>query len=115
MIGSGTQLPPVNPQLVNRVVGYLEYSQALTNFDRLLEVATPSELSAMQSLIEDHPEFTIYTNLSQRFETGPTMLSERPEHTGDDFAHRGLDWMMALARVELGAMAAGFTTSTDPF
>ena len=33
----------------------------------------------------------------------------------DDFSRHGLEWMLALARVELGAMLAGFTSHAEPF
>ena len=108
-------LSPSNPQMVNRVVGFLEYSRALALLDRLLDTATPAELEAMDSLVRHRDEFAVYTNLSRRMELEPSTLGEGKDAGMNNGPQRGLAWVMALARVELGAMAAGFTDQPDPF
>ncbi len=108
-------LPPINPQEVYRVVGYFEYRRALDLLDRLLGQVNSEELQVATDIVRSRPEFAIYTNLSRRIEGGPSTLSESAANSSDDFRRHGLDWMMALARVELGAMVAGFTTDTNPF
>ena len=111
----GRLVPPMNPQVINQVVGYLEYGMALGLLDNLLNVATPEELAVMEAIIKDHEEFTIYTNLSRLVETQPSTLSEPGTKPTDNFARRGLAWIMALARSELGAITANFTESSEPF
>ena len=110
-----TVLPPLDPQLVNRVVGYLEYRQALSMLDRLLEIASLEEFKVLDEIVQGRDECTIFTNLSRHLEKEPSTLTEVARKPDDDFARRGLAWIMALARVELGAMAAGFTEKPGPF
>jgi hypothetical protein len=53
--------------------------------------------------------------LSRLVETQPNPLSERGSRPNDNFARRGLAWITALARSELGAITANFTENADPF
>jgi hypothetical protein len=66
------------------------------------------------SLLAGSEQFRVDTNLSRKIE-GPTRFAELPTSAKDDFRRTGLAWMTALARVELGAMLAGFTTVPRPF
>lgn len=99
--------------MVARLVGFSEYTQALVHFEQLVAAASPQELAVADDVISSHGEFAIYTNLSSRIERLPSRLSEKP--AADVEAKRGLAWLMGLARVELGAMAAGFTDHSSPF
>jgi len=63
-------LPKDDPYLINRLVGFLEYSKALEAFDQLAALATSEEMSAIDDIIKSEPEFTVYTNLSRRAEQG---------------------------------------------
>ena len=108
-------LPQINPQLALRVVGFQEFGMALALLDRLLDGATPDELKVIDEIVASGEEFKVYTNLSRRLERESSTLSEQPIVYGDDFARRGLAWIMALARVELGAIVVGFTERPDPF
>jgi hypothetical protein len=108
-------LTPSNPQMINRLVGFLEYARALSLFDRLLDTATPAEVDVMDSLVRQREEFAVYTNLSRPMESGPSSLSEPKAQDVNAGPKRGLAWIIALARVELGAMSAGFTDQPDPF
>lgn len=108
-------LSPSNPQMINRVVGHLEYSRALALFDRLLDLATPAELDVMDSVVRQRDELAVYTNLSRSLEIQPSTLSEPKAADGNTGPRQGLAWIMALARVELGAMSAGFTDQPEPF
>jgi hypothetical protein len=105
----------MNPQVINQVVGYLEYGIALGLLDNLLNVATADDLAVMEEIIDDHEEFTIHTNLARLVESQLSTLSESGSKPNDNFARRGLAWITALARSELGAMTANFTESADPF
>lgn len=96
-------------QVAARVVGFLEYGMALQNFDRLLNVASAEELAVAEEIIKDRDEFIVHTNLSRRYEDDFARAAK------GDRARRGLGWIMALARVELGAMRAGFTDERNPF
>ncbi len=108
-------LPKDDPYLINRLVGFLEYSKALQSFDELAALAKYDEMKAIDEIIKSEPEFIIYTNLSRRLELGRSSLAETPRSPGDDFARQGFNWVTALARVEVGAMLAGFTDHPNPF
>ena len=107
-------VPPQDPRLVFRLVGFMEYGMALEWLDRFASTASREELELADAIVRERPEFAVYTNLSRHFE-GPTFLREQPRHERDDFCRHGLDWVLALARVELGAMLAGFTSHARPF
>jgi hypothetical protein len=93
-------------------VGWFEYTRALALFDPLLNSVDADELRVIEEIVKERDEFAIFTNLSRRLETAPTSLSETGAGADE---RRGLGWIMALARVELGAMAAGFTEHPRPF
>ena len=65
-------------------------------------------------MLATRDEFSIYVNLSRRFETSGSSLDEQPIRPQDDFKRQGLVWVMALARVERAAMLAGFTSVPRP-
>ncbi len=108
-------LPKDDPYLINRIVGFLEYSRALEAFDELAALANYDEMNAIDEIIKSEPEFTVYTNLSRRLEQGRSSLAEKPNGPNDDFSRKGFRWVTALARVEVGAMLAGFTDHPHPF
>jgi NADH:ubiquinone oxidoreductase subunit len=98
-----------------RVVGFLEFAEALQRFDKLVAICSPEELQVIEGLLSRRDEFAIFTNLSRLFEKVPGPLSEQPLGPEDRFERRGLKWMMALARVEVGGVLAGFTNLKRPF
>ena len=100
---------------INRFLGFLEYQQALDRLDTLARTCTPNELAGFDSIVRQRPEFAVYSNLARDLPLGNTTLQIEPKRTGDDFKRHGLRWMMALARVELGAMLAVQTELPDPF
>jgi len=108
-------LPKDDPYLINRIVGFLEYSKALEAFDELAALASFDEMKAIDEIIKSEPEFTVYINLARRIEQGRSSLAEKPNGPNDDFSRKGFRWVTALARVEVGAMLAGFTDHPNPF
>jgi hypothetical protein len=108
-------LKPSDPNRIFRVVGFLEYSKALESLDQLAAMATAEELAAIDEIVKSEPEFTIYINLSRRTEMGRSTLIEQPAGEGDDYVRKGFRWVTALARVEVGAMLAGFSNHPQPF
>ena len=109
------RLAPRDKKLVYRLVGFYEYLNALRNFDALLRMVNPAELEMINKLIKEADEYAIYTNLSRTLQKKPSSLAEREQEAGDQFERRGLEWIMALARVELGAMLATYTPTKKPF
>ena len=101
---------------IHLLVGFYEYGNALTNFVELLKTASPEELAAMDSIVAEKNEFAVFTNLSKRHERYLTSLSERPKYKNEiDEGNKGLAWVIALARVEYGAMLASFSDIKSPF
>jgi hypothetical protein len=98
-----------------RVVGFGEYTRALQRLDKLVEDSTPEELSAYDELVKARDDLAVYANLSRRFQQAPSSLAEPPRDASDKFERRGLAWVMALARVEVGATLAAFTDVKRPF
>ncbi len=96
-------------------VGYLEYTAALWHFERLLKLSTPAERQAIDEMIASDERFVIHSNLSSTFDRTYSQSTLRvPPRAPDARAaqpheRRGLSWVMALARIELGAMRAAFT------
>lgn len=80
--------------------------------DALVASAKPEELAAINAILNDRPEFTVYTNIAQRLQRGPSTLVAT---SGTTSAHRGLEWVLALARTELGGMVATFGQHPAPF
>lgn len=100
--------------MVYRLVGFIEYGKAVEFLDEFLKKAEPGEIEIAEQIVREQNQFAIYTNLSRTMQ-GQTQFSEQPRMAGDRFRRHGLAWMMALARVELGAMLAGFTSHPRPF
>jgi len=109
------KLAPADRTLIFRLVGFYEYIKALQHLGALIEMCNESELRVIDEIIAEKDEFTVYTNLSRRLQRRPSTLSETGQSREDRFARRGLAWVMALARVEIGAMFAGFTNIRSPF
>jgi hypothetical protein len=107
-------LPPQDERLVNRIVGFLEYGQAIQHLDRFVADASLAEFEVGEEIIRANEAFRFEVNLSRKLEQG-NALSERSGNPRDDYYRHGLEWILALARVETGAMLAGFTSHENPF
>ena len=108
-------LAPADRTLIFRLVGFYEYIKALEHFDALTQISDQNELQVIDEIIREKDEFAVYVNLSRHLQRTNSSLSEAgvdPEH---NFERRGLAWITALARVEVGAMLAGFTNVASPF
>ena len=121
----------VTPKDLTRIyqfVGFIEYGAALTHFTQLLKVATPEELAAIDRIVSENDEFTIYPNVSAQLASGPTTIvmpesarqgnprRDRPTDSyGPSAGRTGLAWVIALARLEFGAMLAGYSDHPSPF
>ncbi len=81
----------------------------------MIRISSPEEMKVYEEIIRERPELSFETNLSRKGPSGATFLGELPQKPQDDFVRHGLGWMTALARIELGAMLAGFSTVKRPF
>jgi hypothetical protein len=107
-------LTPSDNRQVSRLVGFLEYQNALTNFDSLVRISNASEVEVYDELLRDRPELTVFTNLTRRFAAGHSSLNEAGDPSVG-WERQGLRWVTALARLELAAMLAAFTSLENPF
>ncbi|HCP83960.1 MAG TPA: hypothetical protein DIT88_06115 [Planctomycetaceae bacterium] len=92
-----------------RLVGFSEYATALNMFTKLVSISNDQELQEMDEMIKDHPSLTVFTNLSRGITPPTSTIAETALNQEERYDKQGLAWMMALARVEYGAMVAGFT------
>ena len=111
--GIVTQVPPQDPRLIRRIVGFHEYATSLSMLDEFVKHATEQEMAAAEEIVRSRRELAVETNLSRHIQ-GATFFAESA-HDKDDFRRVGLAWVMALARVEVGAMLAGFSSHHQPF
>ena len=111
---STARLPEQDSRFIGSIVGYDEYCECLRNLDHLLSLCDLSQLKSIDEYIKRKDEFAVFTNLARRFEKQRSQLSEPKTRANDNFERRGLAWVMALARVEVGAMLAGFGNVQKP-
>lgn len=97
--------------MVRRLVGFHEYGHALDHLDRLVSMCEEEDIVAIDKILDDHHEFDLFVKLPDGFRPGTSDGSEELR----DHRRRGLAWVIALARVEFGAMVAGFTTHPNPY
>lgn len=95
-----------------RIVGFYEYGNALRDLDQLIRYCTDEELYELDRIVSEMDEFTVFANLSRKVKSGPSSLNEP---IGTENERRGLRWVTALARTELGAITAAFTSVKRPF
>ncbi len=99
-------------------MGAYEYLLALKGFDAFLSVASSEEFAALDELVAERDEFVVYRNLFRAVAETPPPLAARVDTSSDlarEHEGRGLQWVVALARVELAAMMALFGSNKDPF
>jgi len=93
----------------------MEYGTALRYLDDLLRQLKPEELAAVDAIVSKRAEFTVYTNIARRVQSAPTSLVPPAEIEQGKTERRGLPWVLALARVELGGILATFGSHPSPF
>lgn len=108
-------VPEQDSTHVLRLVGFVEYSASLGMLDQFLSVANDEELRIADEIVTERPEFAIYTNLSKKWQGANSFLAEPTSTDNENYRQQGLKWVTALARVEVGAMLAGFTSVPAPF
>ncbi len=105
--------------MARRVVGYLEYGRALDVFSELVSMSDEEDLAAYDAIIGTRSEFSVFNTMPEGFEeTGDESRNQVASKTGETGlarANLGLPWLVALARLEFGAILAGFTEHPDPY
>ena len=99
-----------------RLIGSYEFSNALSAFQNLIAISDREEIQTYDRILASRPEFTFYQS-----QTGATQGNNvanrqfRRDKLNDEILKKGLAWMMALARVELGATMSMYGDSDTPF
>ncbi len=109
------QLQKADQTILFRVVGAYEYANALDKLTELVKISTKEEVKVYDEIIKRRKQFDIYSNLSRNLIPKNSSFHVSSTGTTDNFRRSGLDWVMALARVELGAILAGYTHFEKPF
>jgi len=114
-----------DPSDAYQIVGYQEYANALNHLIPLVQNANAEQLEAFNEIVSELDEFSVYVNLSRRFgRLAGTSLAQRykqsylhesPQAPNDDFRRRGIGWVLALARLEHGAVEVGYQDSANAF
>jgi hypothetical protein len=109
---------PADPTIPYRLVGSYEYANAVYDLQRLIEQSSIDEIRVYNEILKTHPEFSLYAGMEVQ---GKMPRDWKPEDASDVarydslYKKRGLAWMLALAKVELGATLAAYTDSKTPF
>ena len=101
-----------------RLVGSYEYGNSIGAFAQLLKISTPEEIEAYNNILNERPEFTYFNGVNNAFDERPNLAkADDIERTKfyDAFQKKGLSWMIALARIELGSTMSMYGTSATPF
>lgn len=108
-----------DPTIPFRLVGTYEYDNALSLLEPLIASSIPEQIEVYNRFLEDRPEFTFYNGaslLDDRALAGMDLKKDAVRVRFDDeFKKKGLAWMMALAKVELGATASAYGQTKTPF
>ena len=107
-----TYIRKQDPNLIYRIVGAVEYRNALDCFDWY---CSEEEMQAFDELVQERDELEVEVNLSRNIVHPPSSLDQQAAEPDDKFRRRGLRWIMAIARTELGAMRIGFAADENAF
>lgn len=97
-----------------RLVGSNEYLNAIQNFTNLLANASPEEIETFNSVLgkQDEYSFSSGQHISELNNNGSKAVRDRSDA---GVKKHSLQWMLALARVEVGATLAMYTDLPNPF
>ena len=113
------QLTPEDPSFPLRLVGTHEYTNAIIELDQLVAKSTPQEIEVYNKLIAMQPEFAFISGAL--IKPPPTNDSIGAKNRGvkgtakDANNKHTLQWMLALARVEVGASLSMYGHIGNPF
>lgn len=85
-------------------------------FDQLVSMSTPEQIEIYDKMIESRKEFAFYSGaLSQLGADAMAAKQSKPMEFERGFKKNSLAWLLALARVEIGATASMYGRSKTPF
>ena len=95
------------------MVGYYEYSKALRYFNQLLRRSKPEDVKVYNAYVARDPSLAVFVQHATKNKAEDA--AKDSDTTQKVEPQYGLFKMMALARVELGAMKAGFHGESNAF
>ena len=103
-----------------RIVGSYEYGNSLSSLGELVDSSTPEQIEVYDKLIEMNSEYSFYSGVASGLGSDTDLSTTEEESSSDDddesgYLKHSLAWMMALARVELGATISMYGDDEDPF
>lgn len=107
-----TYITPEDYRMIKRLVGYSEYLKALQMLDELSRSLDEEEYRQVDEYVSERNTLAVENNLSRDLENKGSTLADPP---GTEEEKRGLNWVTALARLELGSMLAAYTNVPRPF
>lgn len=107
-------IPPAERDFVYRIVGTYEYSNAVEILSELVANSSDEEVQAYNTLVSERPEFGIFTNLATAFQNSQATFTNTTRNDKDRLKV-GLDWVIALARIELASNVAAYTDKPGAF
>ena len=116
---SGLQFADEDKTFPYRIVGSYEYGTSLSNFGKLVDSSTPEQIEVYDKLIGMKSEYSFYSGVASNMGLDTDFSSLDQESSTDvesSYLKHSLAWMMALARVELGATMSMYGDGMeDPF
>ena len=116
---SGLQFADEDKTFPYRIVGSYEYGTSLSNFGKLVDSSTPEQIEVYDKLIGMKSEYSFYSGVASNMGLDTDFSSLDQDSSTDvesSYLKHSLAWMMALARVELGATMSMYGDGMeDPF
>ena len=116
---SGLQFADEDKTFPYRIVGSYEYGTSLSNFGKLVDSSTPEQIEVYDKLVGMKSEYSFYSGVASNMGLDTDFSSLDQESSTDvesSYLKHSLAWMMALARVELGATMSMYGDGMeDPF
>lgn len=100
-----------------RTVGSFEYTNALIDFDQLVEMSSKEEIDVFNKIILEQEEYAFFSgsDLAPLDQVSDSVVEEFPDSKNRTTRKHGLQWMLALARVEVGATVAMYGHAGNGF
>ena len=114
------KLAPADKSMVYRLVGGHEYSNALLLLGDLLKKSSKEEMEVYNEIIRNRPEFDLFIRKQALLpRENNDAKGEKTNRKSTEINHsmvkrNGLDWLMALARVEIAGTLAAYSNVESP-
>ncbi len=97
-----------------RLVGSYEYTKAIELLGTLVEKSTKEQVNVYDRLLQGRPEFSFYSGFALN-EGLPGTFNQQTQNQSVNHHKNSLAWLLALAKVEVGATVSMYGNSNQPF